>query len=327
MKLQRRAILAAAVASLALGAVTPAAFAQSYPSRPVTLVVPFAAGGATDLLARVMARALEKHSGQSFVVENMGGAGATLGTAKVANAAPDGYTLLLGSSSALVMAPHLYSSLKYDPFESFEPIAKIASAPYVLVTRADSTYGTFEQLVEHARKNPGRLNYGSPGAGSALHLTIELMADGAKFDAMHIPYRGSSFAWTGLFSGDVDFIIDTPSGVVPMAQAGRVNTLAVTSEERLEAFPQVPTLDEAGLKDFKSEAWFAVLAPKGTSPEVVSRLEELVGKAVADPEVLENMKTSHFTPAGAVEGGLAGEMRREYARWGDVIKNNNIKLD
>lgn len=326
MNISRRTLLASFFA-LALANFAGPAFAQDYPNKPVTVVVPFAAGGATDLLARVMAKALEKYAGQPFIVENAGGAGATLGTSKVAAAKPDGYTLLLGGSSALVMAPHLFRNLKYDPFTSFEPIAKIASAPYVLVTKAGSPLKTYAQLVDYARKNPGKLNYGSPGEGSALHLTIELLKDGAQIEATHIPFRGSSYAWTALLGGDVDFIIDTPSGALPMITANKAQALAVTSTKRVAELPDVPALDELGLKGFDSQAWFALLAPKGTPPDAVATLKRAVDKAANDPEVLATLKIAHFSPAGHVEGGLSGEIRREYDRWGQIIKARKIQLN
>lgn len=324
MTIQRRILLA--TGALALTGLASQAIAQNYPTKPVTVVVPYAAGGATDMLARVMAKAIEKYAGQPFVVENAGGAGATLGTTKVANAAPDGHTVLLGGSSALVMAPHLFKNLKYDPFTSFEPIAKIASAPYVLVTKADSPLKTYAQLVEHARKNPGKMNYGSPGEGSALHLTIELMKDGAQIDGTHIPFRGSSFAWTALLGGDVDYIIDTPSGAIPMLKGNKAQALAVTSTKRVAELPDVPTLDELGLKNFDSQAWFALLAPKGTPAEVVTKLQGWAEKALRDPEVIETLRKAQFTPAGRIEGGLAGEIRREYDKWGQIIKAKKIQL-
>lgn len=325
MKIQRRTLLASA--ALAMTSFASQSMAQDYPSKPVTVVVPFAAGGATDLLARVVTKALDKYAGgRPFVVENVGGAGATLGTAKVAAAAPDGYALLLGSSSALVMAPHLFKNLKYDTFTSFEPIAKIASAPYVLVTRADSPLKTYAQLVAYAQKNPGKMNYGSPGEGSALHLTIELMKDGAKIDGSHIPFRGSSFAWTALLGGDVDYIIDTPSGVIPMLKGNKAQALAVTSIKRVADLPNVPTLDELGLKGFDSQAWFVLLAPKGTPVEVVSKLQGWVRQALHDPEVTETLQKAQFTLAGQVEGGLAAEIRREYDKWGQIIKARKIQL-
>ena len=326
MNLSRRSTLAA-VGALAFGAVAPIARAQDYPAHSVSVVVPFAAGGATDLLARVVTKAMEKYSGQPFVVENVGGAGSTLGTAKAAAATPDGYTILLGSSSALVMAPHLYSSLKYDPFQSFEPIARIASAPYVLMVRADARFPTYADLVAFGAGNPGKLNYGSPGEGSALHLTIELMLDGAKCRATHIPYRGSAPAWAALLGGDVDFIIDTPSAALPMIEGGKVRALAVTSAGRLPELPEVRTLDELGQKGFESEAWFAMLAPKGTPAPVVAALRKLADQVLRDPQARATLQGNHFTLANPDEMHLAADIRREYDKWGAVIKARGIRLN
>jgi tripartite-type tricarboxylate transporter receptor subunit TctC len=310
-----------------LAGVSTVSLAQNYPSKPVTLIVPFAAGGATDMIARVMARALSQQSGQQFLVENLGGAGATIGTGKVAASQPEGYTLLLGGSSALVIAPHLFPNLKYDPFTSFEPIGKIASSSYVLVTRTDSNFQTYEQLVSHARKNPGKLNYGSPGEGSALHLTIELMKERSKFTATHIPFRGSAPAWTALLAGNVDFIIDSPSGAMPMIKSGKVRALAVTSLNRDSELPEVQTLNEKGLENFDCQAWFAMVAPKGTPASVVGTLQQFVARALVDPEVQATLKSAGFVPFTSQEpSALATAIRLEYDRWGSTIKANQIKL-
>lgn len=325
MTLSRRPLLQAA-ALAACCATWSVARAQDYPVRPVAVVVPFAAGGATDLLARVVSRAMEKYTGQPFLVENLGGAGATLGTAKVAAALPDGYTLLLGGSSALVMAPHLFNALKYDPFKSFEPISRFASAPYVLVSRADSKFQSYADLIAFGAKNPDKLNYGTPGEGSALHLTIELMLAGAKFSATHIPYRGSAPAWTALLAGDVDFIIDTPSGALPMISAGKAKALAVTSAKRLAEFPDTKTIDELGQKGFESEAWFAMMAPKGTPIPVLNRLRKAATQVLSDPEVRKTLESSRFTPTSPDETNLDAVIRREHNKWGSIIKDRGIQL-
>lgn len=314
------------IAILALTLAGFTARAQTYPAKPVTMVVPFAAGGATDLIARVMARAIEKSAGQNFVVENVGGGGSTIGTAKVAGSQADGYTLLFGSSSALVIAPHLYKNLKYNTFTSFEPIVKIASAPYVLVTKAGSPLDSYEKLVAYAKANPAKVNFGSPGEGSSLHLTIELMKDGSKFFATHIPFRGSAFAWNALLAGDVDFIIDTPSAAVNMVKTGKAQALAVTSLNRISELPQVRTLNEIGLKDFESQAWFALLAPKGTSPATVNYLKQIVSKALGEQEVVAAMTNSGFIPATQDSKSLPDELKREHEKWGRIIATRKIQL-
>lgn len=326
MNTTHRLIAAFAVALAGLGAFGPAD-AQTYPVRAVTVVVPFAAGGATDLLARVVAKSMEKYSGQPFIVENVGGAGATLGTAKVAASPPDGYKLLLGGASALVMAPHLYTGLKYDPFKSFEPIARIASAPYVVVVRADSKFQSYEELIDYAAKNPGKLNYGSPGEGSSLHLTVLLMLDGARVKATHIPYRGSAPAWAALLAGDVDFIIDTPSAALPMISGGKAKGLAVTGSKRIGDLAAVRTLNELGQKGFDSQAWFAMLAPAGTPAAVMSTLRKLADQVLRDPEVLAMLKANQFTPSTPEEAaGVSSDIRTEYDKWGSIIRAVGIQL-
>lgn len=327
MNLFRSILLSAGIATVSL-AFTPPALAQPYPARPVNVIVPFAPGGATDLLARVFTKSMGRLSGQPFVVENAGGAGATLGTAKVAAANPDGYNLLLGGSSALVMAPHLYTGLKYDPFKSFEPIARIASAPYVILTRADSKFQRYEDLVDFAAKNPDAVNYGSPGEGSSLHLTVLLMLDGAKVKATHIPYRGSAPAWVALLGGEVDFIVDTPSAALPMVTGGKARALAVTSLSRVQDLPTVPTLNELGQKDFESQAWFAMLAPKGTPAPAIATLRKLADAALRDPELVATLKAAQFTPATPEEAtNLPADIRSEFDRWGAIIRARGIKLN
>lgn len=301
------------------------ALASDYPARPVKLIVPFAAGGATDLLARVLARGLEKESGRAFVVENIGGAGATLGTARVAKAAADGYTLLLGSSSALVIAPHLYK-LGYDPRTSFDPIGKVATASFVLMTRAGSGVDRFDQFAARARKEPGRMNFGSPGTGSALHLAIEMMLDQANLTATHVPFTGSAPVYTALLGSHIDFMVDSPSGAVSMVKSGKTVALAVTSLAREKELPNVPTLNELGLKNFEAMAWFAMMAPKGTPQAVVQLLKQKLAAVLRQPDVQSAMAGAGFRPVDNADT-LDADITREYERWGAVIAKSGVKLD
>lgn len=302
------------------------AWAQAYPAKPVSLIVPFAAGGPTDAVARIVARSLAKQSGQSFVVENVAGAGSTIGASRVARAAPDGYTLLWSSSGVMVIAPHLYPKLQYDPFTSFEPIGMAVSTPYLVLVNATSTIQSFDQLVAFGKTRPGKLNFGSPGEGTSPHLTIELMADGARFDATHVPYKGGAPAMSGLIGGEVDFVMDVPGAAIPMVKAGRVRPLAVTSAQRIAEFPDVPTLREKGLKDFESRAWFAMLAPRGTPEPVVAALRGMLSNAVRDPEVLPVIQQAGYDPATPSASQLMDTIRAEHDRWGRVIKAKSIRL-
>lgn len=298
----------------------------AYPERAVTLIVPFAPGGPTDALARIVAKSLESQTGKPFIVENVAGAGSTLGTARVAAASPDGYTLLWGSSSAMVIAPHLYSNLRYDPKKSFTPIAGVGSLPYVLMVNANSPFKTYEDLVEYGRKNPGKLNYATPGAGTSLHLTLELMGDASGFKAVHVPFKGSAPAMQALLSGDVDYLIDGPGIAAPVIQAGRVRPLAVTSRTRLPEFPDVPTLQELGLKDFESHAWFAVFGPAGLPPEIAKDLETRIANALKDPEVMQTLRNTGFLADDPRSEVLVRRLETESDRWKKVIEAKNISI-
>lgn len=302
------------------------AMAANYPDRPVSLVVPFSAGGPTDTIARIVANSFEGQSGQPFVVENRGGAGSTIGTAHVANSSSDGYKLLWGSSSAMVIAPHLYDTIQYDPFTSFDHVGMVAATPYVLLVNADSPYKTYGELVEAAKKQNENLTYASPGAGTSLHLTIELMSGESGFKALNIPFRGGAPAMTALLANDVDFLIDVPSAALPHVQSGALRPLAVTSSERLSKLPDVPTLREEGLEGFQSQAWFAVFAPKGTPEVVIEKLRNMLGDALKDEEVQNVLAAANFAAADPDAAKLSDTIDREYKMWGEVIETKEIRL-
>lgn len=323
MRFLKHVILACAALCTVVGT---SAMAE-YPERPVTVVVPFSPGGPTDAIARIVAASLEKQSGQSFIVENVAGAGSTIGTAKVAAAAPDGYTLLWGSSSAMVIAPHLYKSLRYDPFKSFEPIGRVASTPYVLLVNAKSPYQSYADLVAYGKSHPNKLNYASPGAGTSLHLTLELMMGESGFTGTHVPFKGGAPAMMALVGGEVDYLVDVPSAAIPMITAGRVRPLAVTSKERLADLPDVPTLQELGLDGFESLAWFAMFAPAGTPQPVVKKMESMLQQALNDPSVSEVLKKTGFNAEKPDSDALKAIIKNEYARWGKVISEKKLSLE
>ncbi len=314
--------------ALLLGAAIPlcSAATSSYPEHLITIVVPFPAGGPSDAIARMVAQSLSDSMKVPVVTENIPGAGSTIGTAKVANAKPDGYTLLWASSSALVIAPHLYPSLRYDSLKSFAPVSWVASAPYVLLVNAGSPYKTLADLVKKAKEKPGELNFGSPGAGTSLHLANELFVKDAGIHAEHIAYKGSGPAMIALIAGDVGWLVDVPSIAIPMAQSGRARALAVTSAQRLPDLPEVPTLTELGFGTLETRAWFALMAPAGTPPEVISQLNDQVRQALANPRVIASMKTAGFDPAASTPKELASTIRTEYERWGNLIRERNLIL-
>jgi len=324
MSILKKALLGCMAAGLCL---TGTVAAADYPDRPVTVVVPFAPGGPTDAIARIVAASLEKQSGQSFIVENVAGAGSTIGTAKVASAEPDGYTLLWGSSSAMVIAPHLYKTLRYDPLTSFEPIGRVASTPYILLVNSKSAHQTYQDLVAYGKENPGKLNFASPGAGTSLHLTLELMMGESGFTGVHVPFKGGAPALTALMAGDVDYLVDVPSTTMPVVESGRLRPLAVTSRERLPELPEVPSLRELGLSDFESLAWFAMFAPAGTPQPVVDKLQSMLEAALADPSVSEVLKKTGFMAEDSRSAILKKIIKDEHARWGEVIREKNLTLE
>lgn len=301
--------------------------AAPYPERTVTIVVPYAPGGATDASARLLAQAFQKQSGGTFVVENVAGAGTTIGAAKVARAAADGYTLLWGGLTSNAMAPHLYAKLSYDGINSFAPISLIATQPYVLFVNARSPITKLGDLIAKARAEPGKLNFASPGEGSSPHLTTELFLNATKLSIQHVPYKGAAPAMTGLLAGDVDMMVDTPTAPLPMIRAGRLRPLAVTSKQRLPELPDVPTMQESGLADFEAATWFGLFAPRGTPPEVIAALNRMATAALKEPAVLEQMKQASFTPAPSTPEQLGDKVKAESAKWNRIIKEKNIRLE
>lgn len=301
--------------------------AAGFPERTVTIVVPYAPGGATDASARLMAQAFQKQSGVAFVVENVAGAGTTIGAAKVARAAPNGYTLLWGGLTSNAMAPHLYAKLDYDGITSFAPISLVATQPYVLFVNAKSPYTKLADLVAKAKAEPGKLNFSSPGEGSSPHLTTELFLNATQLSVQHVPYKGAAPAMTGLLAGDVDMMVDTPTAPLPMFKAGRLRPLAVTSKQRLPELPEVPTMQESGLADFEAATWFGLFAPRGTPPEVIATLNRMATTALKEPAVLEQMTKASFTPAPSTPEQLADKVKAESAKWSRIIKEKNIRLE
>ncbi|MGV3654787.1 MAG: Bug family tripartite tricarboxylate transporter substrate binding protein [Noviherbaspirillum sp.] len=315
------------IAALAFGFAAAPALGAGYPERPVNIIVPFAAGGPTDAVARILAQSLQKQSGGSFLVENVPGAGTTIGAARAARAQPDGYTLFWGSSSSLAIAPHIYSKIAYDPLNSFDPVSWVASTPYVMVVRPDSPAKTIADLVARAKAAPGKMNYASAGLGSGPHVVAEMFLNATGISIQHIPYKGGSPAITAVISGDVDFYFDTPTTPIPLVKANRLRALAVTDTARQAELPDVPTMQESGLSGVEAHAWFALLAPHGTPKEIVNQLNKMVAVALKDPAVLEQMAKGSFNPASSTPEKLGQTIKAEHERWGKIIREKNIRVD
>ena len=301
--------------------------AQTFPTHPIRLVVPFAPGGASDGVARVVVQKLSEGLGQSVVIENRPGVGGLLGSEWVARAAPDGYTLVLGSVSSLTVAPHLYASPRLDPTRSFDAIAPISSSPLTVIVRSALPANTIAELVALAKAKPGTLNYGSAGVGTQVHLAAEYFKSLAGIDVVHVPFQGGAPTMTALLGGVIDYKFDVANTTVQQARAGRVKVLAVTSAKRIPALPDVPTLVESGYPGFDVTAWMGILGPAGLPAGIVSRLNAETAKAVSSQELAETYASQGTVPEVASPGAFADMIRREYAKWGALIKQVGVKAD
>jgi tripartite-type tricarboxylate transporter receptor subunit TctC len=323
--LSRRACVATIVgAGVAAG--TASAFAQQWPARPVTLVVPFPAGASTDVVARLLAEKLRTELGQSFVVENKVGAGGNIAASGVARAAPDGYTLFVTSAGPIATNKLLYRNLAYDPLSDFDPIALIGDVNVAVVVHPSVEAKTLAELIAYGKANPGKLTFGSPGLGLMGHIAGELLQRRAGFQMTHVPYRGSAPLANDLVAGQVNVAVDFLPGYLPLIQAGRVRALAVTADTRAPQIPDVPTLQEAGLPGVNASSWFAMVGPKGLPAPIVERLARIVSDYVQSPEALARLDPIGVRPIGRGPEAVRAAQAAEIAKWEDVIKAAGISL-
>jgi len=318
--------LAAALAALPAAAVQ-AADPAAFPAKAVTVVVPFAAGQSGDILARVLSEGLSRRWGQSVVVENRGGAGGTLGTRYAAAAQGDGHTLLLASSGPLAIAPNLYKDAGYDPRRDFVPIMNVAGVSQVLVVSAASPYRSAADLVAAAKADPGKLSYGSGGAGSTQHLTMELFKQRAGIAIQHVPYRGSAPAYTDLFGGRIDAMFDSLPAALPFAQSGQARILAVSTAQRDASLPDVPTVEQSGYAGFDVLGWLALVAPKGLDPAVRDKINADVAAVMATDAVKARLQSLGMQAVGGSADDFGRYIDSELRKWGEVIKTGNIVLE
>ncbi|SOY58493.1 conserved exported hypothetical protein [Cupriavidus taiwanensis] len=314
------------IMAIAVACASVPAYAESWPSKPVRIVVPYSAGGTTDFVARQVAQKLTEATGKSFFVENKPGASGTIGTVQVARAAPDGYTLL-ANDTTYTMLPSLFKSLPWDHEKDLVPVTTIAQTPVILIVPAGSQFKTLQQLMDFARKNPGKLNFGSGGAGSSTHLSAEVFEKSSGTTLSHIPYKGAGEALLGLISGNVDLLITATPTAVPQIKGGKARALAVTGSARVPALADVPTFSEAGLKDYSVVNWFGLAAPKGTPPEIVSRLQSEVRKSVNSTDVNERLASMGAQPGGISPAEFASRIKQDTASWTQVAKAANVKPD
>jgi tripartite-type tricarboxylate transporter receptor subunit TctC len=306
-----------ALLGLALAAATPA-FAQTYPSRPVKIIVPTPAGGPVDVMARLLANALPGFLGQNVVVENRAGAGNTLGSKAAAAADPDGYTLLVSAASGLIMSPMVYKTAGYDE-TSFTPIALVAETPQVLVAYPTAPFNSVAELVAHAKANPGKLNYSTGGAGTLPHLTAELFKQLSGTNIVHVPYKGGGPALTDVVAGQVQMTFDTVGTSLQFIREGRLKALAVSNPTRLSDLPDVPTMPELGYPPINTGAWAALLGPLGLRPAIVARLNRASNDALKSPAMAEALTRLGAQPRGGSPADLARHMKAEHEKWGPIV--------
>lgn len=320
-----RNALALACAACAL-AMPVAAVADTWPSKPIKVIVNFPAGGAADQIARAVSQPLQTALGQPVVVENRGGAGGNIGGDAAAKSPADGYTLLLSSGGMVSVNPHLYPKMPFDPVKDLTPVAAAARVLVFLEVKPTLPVNTIQDFLAHLKANPGKLTFGSPGNGSSPHLAAEMMKAQANVFAVHVPYRGAAPAMQDLLGGQVDFMFDPGIGLQHV-KAGKLKLLAVGSAKRSPLFPDVPTLDEAGLKGFDADTLFGFYAPAGTPADVVTRLNREINKALATPAVQERINALGGVPAPMSPAEFNSRATADSARFGALIKARNIQSD
>jgi tripartite-type tricarboxylate transporter receptor subunit TctC len=303
------------------------ALAQPYPSKPVRVVVSFPPGSTPDIVGRALASRLQEAMGQPFVVENRAGAGGNIGADAVAKAAPDGHTLLVSTNGVFAINKALYRSMPFDPDRDLAPVSLLATAPQMLVVNPSLGVSGFKEYLEHARRNPGKLSYGSVGAGSASHLTMELLKSDAGVSLVHVPYKGFPPAVTDLLSGNIHTMFAIVPGVLPHVKAGKMAGLAVTALKRSELAPDVPSVAELGYPQLESLAWIGLGAPAGTPPEVLSRLSAETVRVMRAPEVRSLLGKQGFDVVAGSPQEFSGWIRAEAVKWARVIKASGAAVD
>ena len=303
------------------------AFAQdNYPSRPVRFILPFPPGGGTDILGRVIAERLSASLGQPVVTENRGGAGGNVGAEAAAHSAPDGYTIVLVAPS-LAISPSLYSKLNYDPVKDLAPISLVATVPNVMITNPSVEAKNLQEFIALARSRPGAMNYGSGGAGTSNHLAGELFNIVTGTKLVHVPYKGVNLAMQGVLAGEIQLVFIGIPAALPHIKAGKLRALALVAPQRSPALPEVPTVAEAGLKDFEVTTWYGVMAPTGTPRPIITRLNGELVKIMQTPDVKERLAGMATDPLTSTPEEFAAYLKQEIAKWGDVVRKAHLKAD
>lgn len=329
MRVPNPSLLASTAAALVLGALpASSALAQAeWPNKPINYIVPFAPGGATDILGRIYSQHIGQPLGVPVVVENRPGTGGSLGSAYASRAKPDGYTLVGGTISSHAINVSIYPSIGYDPVESFEPVILSGTLPNVLVVNANSDIKTLEDLIERAKEKPNNLSFGSSGVGSSQHLAGELFASTLDTEMLHVPYKGSAPSLQALMGGEIDLLFDNITSAAPMIQSGHLRALGVTSTDTSPILPDVKPLADLGLDDYDVVSWQGVFVPAGTPREIVDRLHEVMHDALQQPETRKRLEALGLTVSGAGPDEFAEFQKQEVEKWAKVVKDAGIKME
>jgi tripartite-type tricarboxylate transporter receptor subunit TctC len=328
--MNRRSLISVLAAGLLLpvaGLWPATASAQSYPSKPIKLIVPFPAGGPADLFARVLGNGLTAELGQQIIIENRAGVGGLAGVDALAKSAPDGYTIGLNGAAALSAIPFMVSKMPFDWQKDLAPLSLVVRVPEVLVVHPSVNVNTLQDLVAYARANPRKINFGSAGTGTITHLAVELLKTEAKIDLVHVPYRGAAPAVNDLLGGHFEMIVlDTPV-LLPHIRAGKAKPLAVTSATRSAALPDVPTTGEAGFKSVLSDNWYGISAPAGLSPEILDKLHKAITNTLRSAELKKQFDSQDAIPSPTTPAEFAAFIKAEQAKWGPVVTATGAKLE
>ena len=325
---QRRRSLARLLGWMALAALPGMSFAQpdAYPAKPIRLIVGYPAGGASDVAARIVGQKLSERMGQSIVVDNRPGSAGNIGADAVAKANPDGYTLLFGTIS-LAVNPSLYPKMSYDPLKDLRAVSMISSTPFLLVTNPASPYDSVKALLDDAKRNPGAINYATAGNGSGSHLFTALLVKTAGIQLTHVPYKGAAPAMNDVLGNQIPVTFDNIMTTLSLVKAGKLRALAVSTRERSSVAPNVPTLDESGVKGFDATAWFGLFAPTGTSDAIVDRLNKELAKVLNDPPVMARLNELGAQPWHASPAASATFFKSEASKWREVVRDARIQVD
>ena len=301
--------------------------AQTYPAKPVRLLVPFPPGGGVDGVARIAFQKLSESLNQQFIIDNRGGSAGVIAAETAARAAPDGYTLFFGTTATQTITPHYYKKLPYDPIKDFVPINLLAGAGYILVVHPSLQAQSVKEFIALAKAKPGAFNFSSSGNGTVIQLTMELFRSMAGISLLHVPYKGAAPALADLLSGQIQLTFNPASVVMPHVRSGRLRALGVSSARRTPLAPELPTIAEAALPGYEANGWYAVLAPAGTPQPIITRLNRELQNVIADRDVKERFAATGVEPIGSTPEQFAAYMRDEYAKWGKVIRATGVKAD